>query len=255
MEEIEIIRVDSEGVSKEKDFVTEEVPFTINLNQKEFVTLLVSPSNLKELSAGFIFSSGLITSFVDIENIIIDEQMWAAYVTLKNKQPLSEFYFKRMYTSGCGKRTLIYNALDKTRNRKIISTLRIDRDRIFKFMAAFSKKSEGFKNTGGVHSAALCDRDDIIIFMEDIGRHNAVDKVIGAALLNGISFDKKIFLTSGRISSEIVFKMAKTGVSFIVSRSAPTDQAVKLADEIDLTLIGFARGRKLNVYSGVDRLL
>ena len=111
-----------------------------------------------------------------------------------------------------------------------------------------------FKSTGGVHSAAIAERDQILFYSEDIGRHNAVDKIVGECILKDISLEDKILLTSGRISSEIVIKGAKLGLPLIVSRSAPTSLAVELARETGITLVGFARGKRLNIYSHSVRI-
>jgi FdhD protein len=118
----------------------------------------------------------------------------------------------------------------------------------------FQKKSEGYKSTGGVHSAALADERHMLVFTEDIGRHNAVDKVIGYALLENIPLQGKIMLASGRLSSEIVSKCARCGIPAVVSRAAPTSLAVKIADAADITLIGFVRGNRMNIYTGRQRI-
>lgn len=121
-------------------------------------------------------------------------------------------------------------------------------------MKAFDKKSAVFKKTGGVHSAALCDGERIVSFQEDIGRHNAIDKIIGDALYNNLNMADLIVLTSGRISSDVMFKVQKMESAVIVSRSAPTDLAVKLAKQWNVTLVGFARGKRMNVYSAPERI-
>ena len=118
----------------------------------------------------------------------------------------------------------------------------------------FNKSSQLFLDTGGVHSCALCDINKIIIFKEDIGRHNALDKVLGKALLEDIDFRDKIILTSGRISSEILIKTAKRQIPVIVSRSAPTSLSIDIAKKLNITLIGFARGKRMNIYSNFSTL-
>ena len=118
----------------------------------------------------------------------------------------------------------------------------------------FQMKSELYKTTGGTHSAALSDGENILIFHEDIGRHNAVDKVIGDAFLQQIRLDDKILITSGRVSSEILLKVAKGGIPLLVAISAPTDMAVELANKLGITLIGFARGKRMNVYTHEERI-
>jgi len=116
-------------------------------------------------------------------------------------------------------------------------------------------RSSIYRMTGGVHSAALCDRKHILVFADDIGRHNAIDKIFGQCLLENIPIGENIILTSGRISSEILLKVAKRKIPMIISKSAPTDLGVRLAEDLGITLIGFARGRRMNVYAHDRRMV
>lgn len=118
-----------------------------------------------------------------------------------------------------------------------------------------NENSQLFKETGGVHSCALCSEEEIIMFHEDVGRHNALDKIVGEAFLKEIPFEDKILITSGRISSEMIIKTAKQRIPIIVSRSAPTELSVGIAKELGITLIGFARGRRMNIYQGEERII
>ena len=125
----------------------------------------------------------------------------------------------------------------------------VDYGRIIEQFKVFNVASKLFQATGGVHSCALCDEEQILYIEEDIGRHNAVDKVIGLALIDGLELHDKILLTSGRISSEIIGKLARSGIATIVSRSAPTDAAIDIARKRGIRLIGFTRGSRMNIYS------
>jgi len=254
MIKIELLRIDSTGKKNIEDVVCEETPLTIYLEEKELLTLLCSPHDLKELCIGFLYSSRLIKSLDDIKNIIIDRQNWNANIELNKKMGNNKLMFKRLYTSGCGKGTVFYNALDCIHKIKITSDARISSEKIVALMDCFQASSLGFKETGGVHSAALSSGDDILVFKEDIGRHNALDKVIGEALVKNLNMKDSIILTSGRISSEIISKAESARASFLISRSAPTDQAIKLAKELNLTLIGFVRGKRMNVYTANERV-
>ncbi|OGC11195.1 formate dehydrogenase family accessory protein FdhD [candidate division WOR-1 bacterium RIFOXYA12_FULL_52_29] len=243
---------------KEKviDWITEEVPLTINVNGHELATLLCSPTSLRELAVGFLFSSGLIKSLKDITAVRIDEKHWQANITTVDELDFGEkLLFKRMYTSGCGRGILFYNSLDKLRQIKLTLKKGVYWKRVLELMAQFQQSSAEFKKTGGVHSAALCGREKIIARQDDIGRHNAVDKIIGEALLKKLDLSSAMLLLSGRISSEIFYKLNKCGIPIIASVSAPTDQAVKLARKLNVTLIGFARGKRFNVYSSLDRII
>lgn len=254
MKETPIVRIERDRKEGRTDMVTEEVPLTVHCNGKELVTLLCSPGDLKDLSAGFIYSTGLIRSFKEIKSIVIDDRNWISYITLTIKKRPSELLFKRLYTSGCGRGTFLYSALDTVHKRKITGRFSVSSEGVSRMMDAFQRKSKVFKETGGVHSAALSDGNGISVFKEDIGRHNALDKVIGEALRREIPVKARMVLTSGRVSSEIVQKAQKAGVPFLVSRSAPTDTAIALARSINMTLIGFVRGRRMNIYAGDERV-
>lgn len=253
--EVEILRIKGDQVKKEGDIVILEYPFTIFINDEEIITLLCSPSSLKELVVGFLFSEGFISSLSDIKKIRIDQYKGIGYVYMNEINRFSEkFRGKRTITSGCGKGTVFYNVIDSFKSKKIEKHFTINIDDIKKLVKGFNKNSELFLNTGGVHSCALCNTSDIILFKEDIGRHNALDKIFGQALIDEIDTKDKIILTSGRISSEILIKTAKRQVPVIVSRSAPTSLSVEMAERLGITLIGFARGEKMNIYTNFPSL-
>ena len=121
-------------------------------------------------------------------------------------------------------------------------------------MDEFIQCSPVYKATGGVHSAALCNAGSIIVFSEDIGRHNAIDKIFGQCLLEDMPTEGHLILTSGRVSSEILLKVARRNVPMLVSKAAPTDMGIKLANDLRITLIGFARGKKMNIYANEQRV-
>lgn len=247
---IDINRIKGNTVKKEEDILVIEYPFTIYLNDEEIITLLCSPKDLKELGVGFLFSEGFLDNIADLISIDIDEEKGISYIKIKNRKPLAEkLQGKRTITSGCGKGTMFYNVMDSFKSKKIEDSLEIEIDQIKSLVGEFNKKSELFLSTGGVHSCALSNKDEIIFFAEDIGRHNALDKIIGSAILENIDFKDKLVITSGRISSEMLIKVAKRGIPLIVSRSAPTSLSIELARELNIAVVGFARGEKMNIYS------
>jgi len=252
---VDILRIDANRKKHLKDIVTDEVFLTIHVNEKELLTLLCSPDNLEELSAGFLFSAGLINSLDDIENIFVNTKNMTSHITLKKKDIIEDAIFKRVYTSGCGRGMLFYNVLDLTHQKIVRKNSRIHSENIIELMKAFEKKSITYKKTGGVHCAALCDEENILAFCEDIGRHNAIDKVIGDTLYMNLNMEELIVLTSGRISSEVMFKVQKMGSAVIISRGAPTSLAFQLADKWNITLVGFVRGHRMNVYTAKERIL
>ena len=252
----EITKIKGEAKDILEDTVIVEYPFTIFIDDEEIITLLCSPKSLEELAIGFLYSEGFIESYESIENIRLDEEKGIVYVYLKERKKLSEkLQGKRTITSGCGKGTAFYNVLDSFKSKKIEKTIDIHREQVIELVQEFNKKSELFFETGGVHSCAICSKEKIIYFQEDIGRHNALDKILGRALIDGVDLSDKLVLTSGRISSEMLIKVAKRGIPTIISRAAPTSLAIDLAKDLNILLIGFARGKKMNIYTNFPSLL
>ena len=161
--------------------------------------------------------------------------------------------FSKLKPVGCGVGTLLF--AEKKFSIIPNDKVKITNGSISAIMNEFNKSSELFLATGGVHSAAISDGNSILVMREDIGRHNAIDKVIGNMYLGKNSLNDKIILTSGRISSEIVLKVIYAGIKMIISRSAPTQKAIELAEENGITLIGFARSTNFNIYSHSQRVL
>lgn len=252
---IDIIRLRDGEMELIEDTVISEYPLTIFINEKELVTLLCSPEGLEYLAVGFLVSEGIIKNMEQIEKVSIDKDRGHAYVDLKNKSIFTEELFgKRTITTGCGKGTVFYNVLDSLGTKKINHPIKIESQKILELSRKLNDESQLFRETGGVHSCALCDEERIILFHEDVGRHNALDKIIGEALLLGLNLNDKILISSGRISSEMIIKTIKNNIPMIVSRSAPTDLSVEIAKQFHVTLIGFARGNRMNIYNGAENL-
>jgi FdhD protein len=256
VERVAIYRIDRDSKQAGEDIVVKELPLTILLNGRELVTLLCSPANLKYLAIGFLLSEGLLHSKNDIKSIIDDEQRGIVRVeTVTYLNGEEEQVFKRIITPVCGRGAAFYSAADAAGMNGVKSDLQATGAEILRLMNQFQHRSETYRSTGGVHSAALCDNNILNIFSEDIGRHNAIDKIFGQCLWEGIPTNNQIILTSGRISSEIVIKIARNNVPILASKSAPTNTAVKLADLLGITLIGFVRGTRMNVYSHHQRIV
>ncbi|MFH0771990.1 MAG: formate dehydrogenase accessory sulfurtransferase FdhD [Candidatus Omnitrophota bacterium] len=254
MESFRVTKIRAGNKEIIEDPVIEEVPLTLIVADKELATFSCMPADLEDLAAGFLFTSGLIGKKEDIRKIIIDHQRWVARIELSNDSIAKEMILRRVYTSGCGRGALFYGTPDIVKKFKIDSDLKIGAVKISSLVADFQKRSELYLKTGGAHSAALADDEGILIFKEDIGRHNAIDKVIGKRLREGGSFEDMIMISSGRFSSEIILKTQKCAIPILVSISAPTNQAIKLSRNMGITLVGFARGDRMNVYSGEERI-
>jgi len=256
IEKIPILRLTEKSKNSIEDAVAREFPLTIILNNQELVTLLCSPKDLKYLAIGFLFSEGLLSSKDEIEKIMVDDQRGVVQVEVEEDKALAnELIFKRFITSGGGRGVSFYSAADGPSQAKVESQIEISTQDVFALMDEFVQRSKVFKLTGGVHSAALCDTENILVFNEDIGRHNAIDKIFGECILKDIPTDERVVITSGRISSEILLKVAKRNIPIVISKSAPTDLGVKLANDLGITLLGFVRGKRINAYTNDWRIL
>ena len=256
VEKVPVLKLTATGADTIEDIVVRESPLTITLNDQEVVTLLCSPSHLEYLAVGFLFSEGLLGSKDEIKSITMDDRRGAVRVeTDVDKQLANDELFKRFITSGCGRGASFYDVAGNQGRGKLESTLKIPVSRLLALAREFQHRSEVYRVTGGVHSAALCDSGNIILSDDDIGRHNALDKVFGRCLMNDIPTSDRIIITSGRVSSEIVLKVVRRNIPMIVSKSAPTDLGVKLADDLGITLVGFARGKRMNVYTHTERIV
>ena len=256
VERVPIVRFNEDEKGHADDVVVREFPLTIILNNQELVTLLCTPAHLDYLAVGFLSSEGLIGKKEEIKKITVDEKRGVVRVeTGEGTKQAGELVFKRLITSGCGRGASFYSAADVISQKKVESKTSVSAAEIFELVREFQHRSQIFRTTGGVHSAALCDAKNILIFSEDIGRHNAIDKIFGECILKDIPTEDRIIVTSGRVSSEILLKAAKRNIPLLVSKSAPTDMGVKLAGDLGITLVGFVRGKRMNVYANDWRVL
>ena len=250
IESFPILRVTEQGRSETDDIIVRELPLTIILNNRELVTLLCSPTDLKYLAIGCLFCEGLLKSKDEIKKITVDDKRGVVWVETEEEKGLAgEPLFKPLIASGGGKGASFYSTADVQDLAKVESQIRVSPHDVFTLVEEFVQRSQVFKATGGVHCAALCHTKGILAFSEDIGRHNAIDKIFGECILSDIPTDDHIIITSGRISSEILLKVAKRNIPILISKSAPTNLGVRLADDLGVTLIGFVRGKRMNVYT------
>ena len=238
-----------------KEVVTREFSLTIMLNNREIVTLLCTPKDLKWLAVGYLASEGLIQDKAQIKKITLNESKGIVHVEIRGQEmATAQSLTKKLIASSGGKSVTPLRLSDASSRAKITSQMKITPNDVFNMVKDFEGHSEVFRETGGVHSAALCDTNSILLFAEDIGRHNTIDKIFGGCLLEDISLNERGVITSGRVSSEILLKVAKRRIPILISKSAPTDVAVKLAQSLGITLIGFVRSTKMNVYAGSWRI-
>jgi len=255
IEQIAVIYVTHGQKTTKNEPVIREAPFTIIFNDKELATLQCTPSGLVYLAVGFLLSQGLLKQKEDIQQMVVNEE--GIRVDAKVTSLEMEFLTpRRLIGSASASVIPSYQAMDAQDMATVDSDVQVYRSTLFRLMKEFEQRSSLYKETRGNHSCALYNTEGAIeAFAEDIGRHNAVDKVFGECLLRDIPTGDKILVTSGRISSEILIKVAKRKTPFIVSLGAPTSLSISLAKNLGVTVISFVRGEGLAVYTGSQRVI
>lgn len=243
------------GCTVQDEEIAVEFALTIRVDGEEFATIVCTPSQPEELVTGFLASEGVIRSADELRRLDIDLGRGFAYAELSHKRPLpAGLYGKRWLGSCCGKSRQFYLHSDVLTARTVTSRLRVPAAYCMRLLSELHGESGSFARTGGLHNAALCDASGILVARTDIGRHNALDKLYGWRLRERVPASDKIIAFSGRISSEVVLKAAKIGVPVLLSKSAPTDLALRLAHDLGVTAAGFIRGGRMNVYTHPERI-
>ncbi|MGE6831970.1 formate dehydrogenase accessory sulfurtransferase FdhD [Priestia megaterium] len=241
-----------------EDKIVTEFPVTVKINEEEFVTMVCSPQYIEDMVIGYLASEGVIRAYTEIKNIWVQEKEGYVHVTIDKLNPyFQNLQNKRYITSCCGASrqgfVFINDALTAKKMNDISVELSI-KD-CFQLMNKLQQSAATFQETGGVHNAAICDKNGFMLSRMDIGRHNALDKLYGYCLKHHISIRDKVVVFSGRISSEILLKVAKIGCEVVLSKSAPTELALNLAEELGITTVGFIRNDSLNIYTCPERIL
>jgi FdhD protein len=241
------------------DIVAVEQPLTVYLNNVEFITLVHSPGQEMELVIGLLASEGIIHDKLDVRKISINSAKGTACVeTASNISGRKTGFLKRYFSSCCGKsRPSFYFVNDAlmARKRTFPSDLKVSAGHISYCMELLDSQSTLFRQTGGVHGGALIMEGRLGGLAFDIGRHNVLDKLYGQALENGEDLSRQIIVFSGRIASEILIKTSKMGCPIIAGMSAPTNLALELAQKLGITVIGFVRQNRMNVYTHPERIV
>ena len=254
------------GVIKEEiDLVLIESPIDIIVNSEPLVNIICLNKDLKELTVGFLFSIGIINTIGDISKIKIDQVEGKVYVELEKSLDLSKILemnpVSRVIDTTCGIpspwRNLIKDKLEKVESSDHSKeSISIDSDIIFSAMLKMQKETPLFKETGGCHGAAIFDLEgNLVAASEDIGRHNAIDKVIGILLFKREPFNNKILTSTGRLTGDSVLKAVRAQIPIVASLSAAIESGIRLAFSYGITLIGFARGKRMNIYTKPERIV
>lgn len=231
-----------------------ERPITIFLNDDEIATTQGTPEDLADLAAGFLVSEGFLTDREALEGIDVDQKRGLVYVRSSEQAPADVAERKRYVTSGCGKGVTFASVGHARGIEPVVSEVEVDSDEIYGFMGQLARAACAYRDTGGMHSCGLGVNGQLALIREDVGRHNALDKLFGRAWLDRIPTKDAVLLTTGRISYEMAVKAAKAQVPVVVSRTAVTDLAAEVAERADITLVGYARGGKLVVYTNPQRI-
>jgi FdhD protein len=252
-----IIRLTGDRFEELVDPVAVEAPFTLLVNGEILVSLLCTPTELDALALGFLLSEGLLANREMFGAVEVDEKKSTVAVHVKDlPHDWTSRFYRKTITSGCGKGITFTDARRLPAGGDAVKDFKVTAPVLRGVLQQFKESSSLFLKTGGVHSAALAgNTGDMLYFSEDIGRHNAVDKLIGKAFLAEIPLQDKILFTSGRVSGEIMTKVVRSGIPVLVSRAAPTCMSIASAEDHGVTLIGFARGQRMNIYTHPGRIL
>lgn len=247
-------------INRYKDGITENIYdsviveriLNLYVNGRHFSSLMYTPGDEEEFIAGFLYSQGVIKEKKNILKLEFRGEN-IAMITL-SKDAVESYADMMALTSGCSGGSMKLSFIESGRCNYVYSNHTVSCGDIIKNMKHFNSLSALFKETGGVHGCALYSDNELIVMREDIGRHNAADKVIGFGIVNNIDLSHKMLYITGRVSSDIVIKTSLAGIPVLVSHSAPSDMAVRLASASNITLVGFVRGNRMNIYWDGGRL-
>ena len=264
MKEVEVYRIDVKAYKLERktDYVAEETPLHIFLNQTHYVTILCLPTLLKELAIGNLLSEGLLKTTEEIQEIRL-EKGGKCQIRLKpavnvEKRISVSQPFARLVVSACGSPDYwpLSKLIDRLELTKMPLDLKVEAKAVLESVRRLNTLAKIFRQTGGVHVAALYSAEgELQTYAEDVGRHNAVDKIIGVAALKNLELPKCFIASSGRLTGDIVVKAARMKVPIIASMTAAISSGVEAAQRTGITLVSFVRGNRLNVLTYPERIV
>ena len=238
------------ALEPEQAILPREFPLKLTVNDREIATLVASPHDLRFLVAGFLRLQGFVERVDDFMMLSVCQDFGIANVRVRKELPER---LQPVLTSGCG--TGVTFSIPAAPHDGTVSRAAYTPAAIFAVMDELGRKAENYRLHGGIHSAAVAGEGPILLYAEDIGRHNTIDRLAGEALLRGVDLRGKALVTSGRVSSEMAAKAALLGISLIASRTSPTDMAVRICGKAGITLIGYVRGGRFTVYAHPEGVL
>jgi len=231
-----------------------ERPLTVYLDRHEIVTLMTLGTHPELLTLGYLHNQGLLDDIGQVASVQVDWETDAVAVTSHGVEiDWNQSLGRRMVTTGCGQGSIFSRVLEDLRNIHL-QAMPLSQARIYTLLKKLNNFNEIYRSAGAVHGCALCQDEEILVFIEDVGRHNAVDAIAGLMWLEGIGGADKIFYTTGRLTSEMVIKVSQMGIPTLLSRSGITRMGLELASQVGLTLLARARGRHFLVYHGAEHL-
>ena len=249
-----VVGQDQEG-SKITTSVVIERPLTIFLNSQEIVTVMTVGDYPDMLAVGFLLNQNMLRVDDEIISIDFDDDLDVVIVRTKRETNFEQQLKKKTLTSGCAQGTVFGDLMEKFEKISIGSSAILKTTWLYALSQKINSTPSLYLKVGAIHGCVLCKEDQPLIYMEDVGRHNAIDKIAGYMFLNKISAKDKVFYTTGRLTSEMVIKTVQMGIPILISRSGFTAWGVELAKEAGLTLIGRAKGRRFTALSGLDRII
>ena len=249
-----VVGQDQEG-SKITTSVVIERPLTIFLNSQEIVTVMTVGDYPDTLAVGFLLNQNMLRVDDEIISIDFDDDLDVVIVRTKRETDFEQQLKKKTLTSGCAQGTVFGDLMEKFEKISIGSSAILKTTWLYALSQKINSTPSLYLKVGAIHGCVLCKEDQPLIYMEDVGRHNAIDKIAGYMFLNKISAKDKVFYTTGRLTSEMVIKTVQMGIPILISRSGFTAWGVELAKEAGLTLIGRAKGRRFTALSGLERII
>lgn len=249
----QVAAMDEYGEPREIQIAGER-PLTVYLDRREIVTLMTLGGHPEALVLGYLRNQGLVTHVEDIKAVQVDWDVDAASVTTYGGNAGdNDMLETRTVTTGCGQGTVYGDLMEKI-DDVVLPRPALDQSLLYALLGNIASHNEVYKRAGAVHGCALCDKEQIVYFVEDVGRHNAVDAIAGQMWLDGVDGGDKIFYTTGRLTSEMVIKVAQIGVPILLSRSGVTKMGFELAERLGVLMIARAKGKHFLSLTGADRL-
>ena len=235
--------------------VVKEIPLTIYLNKQEIVTAMTLGDMPDLLAVGYLLNQNMLKKDDVISEIDYDEDLQVVIVRTERKTNYEKKMEKKIRTSGCAVGTVYGDIMEDFYSVNLDKKTKIKTSWIYTISKKVNTRPSLYLKAGALHGCVLCKNDSPLVYVEDVGRHNAVDKIAGWMFLNKEDANDKIFYTTGRLTSEMVIKTVQMGIPILISRSGFTESGVKLAREAGLTLIGRAKGKRMIIANGVNRVI